>query len=131
MNTAANAPKIPAKNSATLSFMVPRLALGFATRLLKLKVWLSLLGATASTCDETPCHKPPPSAIKRYSLLAEALAGAGAGLLSPLPVLWEDRLERMTPVDRAGACGRATHTPTHHTPGYFGGLIEGGCSSLP
>lgn len=45
------------------------------------------------------------------------------GLLSPLPVLWEDRLEHMTPVDPAGVCSQPTHPP--HPGGYFGGLIEG------
>lgn len=80
-----------------------------------------LLQATASACDET--RPQPTSAMKPFSWRSTGCWMWTCGLLSPLPVLWEDRLEHMTPVDPAGVCCQPTHTPTR--PPRPGGLFWG------
>lgn len=102
MKTAANAPKIPAKNSATLSFMVPQLTdwpVALSPGLLKTQKCGFFSSELQRAHVTRRRHNPPPlSAIKR--LLGEAECGL-VGLLVPCACVMGG-LEHMTPVDPAG-----------------------------
>lgn len=115
-----------APRSASLS--PSRLALGFVTRFLKQTQKCGFPSSelqAAHVTRRSVTTLPPPFC---YKTLQSVDWGSG-WMWSAVP--WEYRLEHMTPWTPAWGL-QATQPPLPPRPGgYFGGLIEGGCSSPP